>query len=184
MSPAPLGTDRPQAPETESIYLNGIEEPENTGDAADKQSETDEDMPDSQTLAPTPEVRDNRITTNDRLNLLRTTMIPSSTNLPATYRVDTRQVARYSIPEAEIWEPYGTQHALRRLAEMRRLAASAAYIDAVSPASMEGDRAEEQELDEEEVWYEEEESPSYLGCDPTSLRVWHLSMRGYTQRSK
>ncbi|CAK7230949.1 hypothetical protein SBRCBS47491_007763 [Sporothrix bragantina] len=170
MSPAPLGNDRPPAPETESIYLNGVEEEQdNSADTADKQSDTDEDMPDSQPPATTTDIRNERIAANERLALLRNIMIPS-TNLPTSFRIDNREMARYSIPEAEIWEPYGTNQAMRRLAENRRPSASAAYTEIVSPASMEGDKAEEQEMDEEEEWCEEE-SPSYLGCDPTSLRL-------------
>ncbi|CAK7201774.1 hypothetical protein SEUCBS139899_004489 [Sporothrix eucalyptigena] len=165
MSPAPLGTDRPTGPETESIYLNRTEEQEDAADAADKQSDTDEDMPDSHTPATTTDSQDDRSEVSNRLNLLRNIMIPRS-NLPGAIRIDNREVARYSIPETEIWQPFGTNQALQRQAEIRR---SAAYSEVVSPASAEGDKTEEQEIEEEDAWLEE--SPAYVGCDPTSLRL-------------
>ena len=151
------------------MYLNEAREQDATPDTTDKQPDADEDMPILNVLSTTAENRNERSTNNEQLNALRNTSVPSSS--PTTRsRIDDGEVARHSIPETEVWEPYGTNEALRRLAGNQRPAASNIYTEAVSPASMEADRLEVQELDEEDAWYEEE-SLSYMGCDPTSLRV-------------
>ncbi|CAK7272343.1 hypothetical protein SEPCBS119000_005074 [Sporothrix epigloea] len=169
MSPAPLDTDRSQAPEIESVYSHNVEGQDNVPETADKQPEADEDMPISHIQNTTTGSRDVRSTSNERLNLDHNTTVPDS-NPTTRSRAGDREVNRHSIPETEIWEPYGTNEALRRLAENRRSAAANVRMGAVSPASMELDRSEAQMLDEEEAWYEEG-SMSYLSCDPTSLRL-------------
>lgn len=171
MSPAPplnTSASRPAVPETESVYLNATEEQDDPADPADKPSDTDEDMPDSHTPGTTSDSHDDRSDINDPHSLRN--MIPRS-SLPGAIRINSREVARYSIPEMEIWEPYGTSHSLRRQAEAAHFAdnrRSATSADALSQSSMDGEMVDEQDVEEEAELSEYE---SYTGFDPTYSRV-------------
>lgn len=71
-------------------------------------------------------------------------------------------VARYSIPEADIWQPTGTDQVATSQASSRP-----STKHGVSTDDVWGDD------DLEDDYMYPENSPSYMPCDPTSLRIVH-----------
>ncbi|ERT01423.1 hypothetical protein HMPREF1624_02669 [Sporothrix schenckii ATCC 58251] len=175
MSPVPpLSTDRPAVPETESIYLNaseGHDSPTDPVDPADKPSDTDEEMPDMHTPGTTSnsDSHDDQGDTSDSHS--RHNMIPRPSRLSDVH-IRSHEIARYSIPEMEVWEPYGTNDALRRQAEAARFGdnrRAAGRNDELFPVGMDGEKAEDEDIEVEAAW--SDFASPYAGCDPTYPRL-------------
>ena len=173
---AHYATDGPPSPYAQSSPAMSPSTPHDVdhNDMADKQAESDTDVQDLVSTYGSPSgSRGTRPSVGDMSDRRANARGPI---VRSVLRVDGRDMARYSIPETDIWQP----HVLGRAPTSQLSSRSSTHVD--TPASTAPNETwEDYEVDDDYAY--PEDSPLFMPCDPTSLRVWHLTRYfGYCER--